>query len=55
MLKLSIMLDEDAEKYLAAILSQEHTNTNTLIKELLRDRWSQLQPSKTFLENLLGL
>lgn len=54
---LNITLDDETEKYLVEILSQEHLSqeqmsSSELIKQLLRDRWLTLQPRKTVLERL---
>lgn len=52
---LNITLDQESEKYLIDILSEENTNTEDLIKKLLRDYWSQLKQSETVLERLVGV
>lgn len=46
---LSINLDQESEKYLIDIVSKENTNTEELIKKLLRNYWSQLNQTETVL------
>lgn len=52
---LSINLDQESEKYLIDIVSKENTNTEELIKKLLRNYWSQLNQTETVLERLGGI
>ncbi len=52
---LSINLDQESEKYLIDIVSKENTNTEELIKKLLRNYWSQLNQTDTVLERLGGI
>jgi len=52
---LSVILDRESEKYLIDIVSKEKINSEELIKKLLRNYWSQLQPSPTILERLGGI
>jgi precorrin-6B methylase 1 len=50
---LIINLDDEAEKYLIEILSEEQTNSQELIKKLLRNHLSNLK-KKTVLERMGG-
>jgi hypothetical protein len=52
---LSVNLDQESEKYLIDIVSKENTNTEELIKKLLRNYWSQLNQTETVLERLRGI
>lgn len=52
---LNINLDQESEKYLIDIISKENTNSEELIKRLLRNYWSQLTSSQTVLERLDGI
>jgi hypothetical protein len=52
---LSVNLDQESEKYLIDIVSKENTNTEELIKKLLRNYWSQLNQTETVLERLGGI
>ncbi|MGK7923818.1 MAG: hypothetical protein AB4290_00950 [Spirulina sp.] len=51
---LTLNLDDEAEKYLLDILSQEKINSHELVKKLLRNHWHNLQPSQTILERMGG-
>jgi hypothetical protein len=51
---LNLNLDEEAERYLLAIVAAEKTSSSELIKQLLRSRWLALQTPKTFLERRGG-
>ena len=50
---LTINLDDEAEKYLIEILSQKQTNSQELIKKLLRDHLINLKKT-TVLERMGG-
>lgn len=52
---LSLNLDYESEKYLIDILVQEKTNSDELVKRLLREYWLQLNPPQTVLERLGGI
>jgi hypothetical protein len=52
---LCINLDVESENYLIDIVSKENTNTEELIKKLLRNYWSQLNQTETVLERLGGI
>lgn len=54
MLTINLDLDDESEKYLAEILSQEKTSSKELIKRLLRNHWLNLQPHQTVLERMGG-
>lgn len=49
---LNINLDDETEKYLVEILTQEKTTSSELIKRLLCEHLQKLQPRKTVLERL---
>lgn len=52
---LSIHLDEESEKYLLDILSEENTDSSLLVKRLLKAYWlTKKQPPQTVLERLGG-
>ncbi len=52
---LSINLDWESEKYLIDIISKEQTNSDELVKRLLRNYWLQLKEPETILERLGGV
>lgn len=54
MLTINLDLDDESEKYLVEILSQEQTNSKELIKRLLRNHWLKLQAPQTVLERMGG-
>ncbi|MEA5419313.1 hypothetical protein VB712_08740 [Spirulina sp. CCNP1310] len=51
---LNIQLDQETEAYLVEILFREKTTSDELIKHLLKERWSSLQPRQTIVERLGG-
>ncbi|SKB13454.1 Similar to tr/Q7NKA4/Q7NKA4 [Planktothrix sp. PCC 11201] len=51
---LTLNLDDEAEKYLIEILSQEKTTSQELVKKLLRNHLTNLKPSQTILERMGG-
>ncbi|MFK0734323.1 MAG: hypothetical protein HEQ35_08530 [Gloeotrichia echinulata IR180] len=52
---LNVSLDEEAEKYLVEILSQERTSSNDLIKKLLRNHLQSFAAKKSVLERMGGV
>ncbi|RAM51521.1 MAG: hypothetical protein C6Y22_10665 [Hapalosiphonaceae cyanobacterium JJU2] len=52
---LNVSLDEEAEKYLVEILSQEKTSSNELIKKLLRNHLQSFPAKKSVLERMGGV
>ena len=52
---LNVSLDEEAEKYLVEILSQERTSSNDLIKKLLRNHLQSFAAKKYVLERMGGV
>ena len=52
---LTLNLDDEAEKYLIEILSQEKTTSQELVKKLLRKHLTTLKPPQTVLERLGGI
>ena len=51
---LTINLDDESEKYLVEILSQEKTTSQELVKKLLRNHLAHLKPPQTVLERMGG-
>ncbi|MBE9116232.1 hypothetical protein IQ249_10025 [Lusitaniella coriacea LEGE 07157] len=51
---LAVNLDDEAEKYLIEILSQEKMTSQELVKKLLRNHLRSLKPSPTILERMGG-
>jgi hypothetical protein len=51
---ISVNLDDEAERYLVAILSQENTTSSALIDRLLREYWENIQPKKSLFERMLS-
>ena len=51
---LSVNLDDEAEGYLVAILSEEKVTAGDLVKQLLRDRLSRHQSEQSILEQMGG-
>ena len=51
---LSVNLDDEAEGYLVAILSEEKVTASALMKQLLRDRFSRYQGEQSILEQMGG-
>ena len=54
LIMLTINLDDEAEKYLIEILSQEQTNSQELVKKLLRNHLINLKKT-TVLERMGGV
>ena len=52
---LNVSLDEEAEKDLVEILSQERTTSNELIKKLLRNYLQSFPAKKSVLERMGGV
>jgi hypothetical protein len=51
---LTINLDDEAEKYLIEILSQEKINSQELVKKLLRNHLTDLKQPTSILERMGG-
>lgn len=51
---LTVNLDDEAEKYLIEILTQEQINSQELVKKLLRNHLTNLKQSTTVLEKMGG-
>lgn len=51
---LAVNLDDEAEKYLIEILSQEKMTSQELVKKLLRNHLISLRSSPTILERMGG-
>jgi hypothetical protein len=52
---INITLDEEAEKYLVKILSQEEITSSELIKKLLQNYLQIHQPNQSVLERMGGV
>jgi hypothetical protein len=51
---LTLNLDDEAEKYLIEILTQEKTTSQDLVKKLLRQHLTRLKTLPTILERMGG-
>lgn len=51
---LTINLDNESEKYLVEILSEEKITSQELVKKLLRNHWINVRKQQTVLEKMGG-